>query len=109
MNGRELNKEFVDNALVVAGLSASDHHKDYAARRLEEGSQDYGETQYRSADCAAEAAEEAIDGCNWLGFEYVNRHEEGDLENAQLLTFAASHMAQAFEIIRQYLELRDSG
>lgn len=97
----------MENALRRAGLSHSTTHKDYAARRLAEGSDEYGETQFYQADCAAEGAEEAIDGANWTGFEWVKRWEEDTLdESCEYLTRAGADFASAFENLRRYLQTR---
>ena len=106
---RELNRQFTDNALEKVGLGDSDEHKTYAARRLEEGSEEYGEFQFREADCAAEAAEEGIDGANWAGFEWVKRWEADTLDdNCQNLNLMAQHFALAREYGKRYIEGRDA-
>ena len=107
VTGREINKEFVHQALRDAGLSGSDSHKDYAARRLDDGDGKYGAGSYLSKDPAAEAAEEGIDGANWLGFEVAKNLEKLTPDEQRLLSVAAQHFALAYENITQYLESRD--
>ena len=104
---RELNRRFVENALNKAGLSDSDRHKTYAARRLIEGAEKYGEFQFREADPASEAAEEGIDGANWAAFEWVKRWEADTLdEGCEHLTRAAMHGALMFEELQRYKATR---
>ena len=104
---RELNRQFIENALAKAGLCDSDQHKTYAARRLEEGAKEYGEFQFREADPASEAAEEGIDGANWTAFEWVKRWEADTLdEGCEHLTRAAVHFAKAFEELGWYKDTR---
>lgn len=104
---RDLNKEFVHNALRHAGLSHSQPHKDYAARRLNEGEVKYGPDQFLEADCAAEAAEEGIDGANWAAFEWVKRWQDDTLDReCDRLTNAAVHFAKGYEELRAYLATR---
>lgn len=103
---REINAAFVAHA-VTRTVENPDPHIDYATRRLGEGADEYGEFGYRERDPAAEAAEEMIDGANWLGFEFVKRLEAGEIggELAHLQS-AAAHAALAFEQINTYLDKR---
>ena len=108
MNARDLNKEFVHQALRDAGLSGSDPHKTYAAHRLDAGDLKYGPDTYKGKDCAAEAAEEGIDGANWLGFEFAKHLTALTPEDQRLLGESAKHFALAYEYARQYIERRDT-
>lgn len=104
MNPRELNAEFVAQALRQAGLGFSDHHKTYAAHRLEAGAVKYGEHQWQEADDAAEAAEEGIDGANWTAFEWIKRLESDTLDRScEHLMQAAVCFAHAYEHLRLYM------
>lgn len=104
---RELNRQFVENALNKVGLGDSDAHKSYAASRLAAGAIEYGEFQFRDADCSAESAEEGIDGANWAGFEWVKRWEADTLdEGCEHLTRAAMHFALAYEELSRYKATR---
>jgi hypothetical protein len=108
MNARDLNKEFVHQALRGAGLSGSDSHKTYAAHRLDAGDLKYGTDTYKGKDCAAEAAEEGIDGANWLGFEFAKHLTALTPEDQRLLDLAAQHFALAYEFTQRYIERRDT-
>ena len=108
MPHRETVRQFVANALAVAGLGSSHAHKQYSLRRVDEGAEKYGETRFRDRDPAKEAAEEGIDGANWCGFEFVKRSEADDIgDECQDLVFAAAHFAQAFALLDGYVEKRD--
>lgn len=108
MSGRDLSKEFVLQALRDAGLSGSDPHKEYAERRRDEGDEKYGIDTYKDKDCAKEGSEEAIDGANWLGFEFAKHMTALTPEDQRLLGEGAKHFALAYEYVRQYIERRDT-
>jgi hypothetical protein len=108
VTGRDLSKEFVLQALRDAGLSGSDPHKEYAERRRDEGDEKYGIDTYKTKDCAKEGAEEAIDGANWLGFEFAKHMTALSPEDQRLLSLAAQHFALAYECVSRYIERRDT-
>lgn len=109
MTATDLVKQFVQNALNRAGLSHSTWHKDYSDHRLDAGDLKYGIDSFRQKDCAAEAAEEGIDGANWAGFEWFKRWEDDSLDrNCDHLTEAGRHFAIAYEHLRQYRTQRDA-
>lgn len=109
MNPRDLNAEIVSEAIRQAGLGQDNRHRNYAAKRLEAGSVKYGEDQWRTADTAAEAAEEGIDGANWTAFEWIKRLEDGTMDEACWhLPEAMKHFAIAYEHLRLYIDARDA-
>lgn len=91
---RDLERSFLDQSVLRSG--AHTNRQDAAplveavAGRLRKGAEEYGDTQFWSADCVAEIAEEVLDILGWGSLEYVKRIEADQKAAASALAHIGS-------------------
>lgn len=104
----DLEEQFREEALRLAGQGDMEDFRRYAERRMDEGADEYGDTQFYHGPrpCHREGSEEFVDGANWLALQFVVDTVEGDITGSENLLAAAAHAALSYDFVKRYREAR---